>query len=377
MNASSYQEIAEGLKASIRNGTFVPGDKLPALRVLAKMNGVALGTAQRAVAELQRDGFIDANGRNGCVVLGDWAAAALPAVGRAAHPGTLKIGLVADWIERENRFPSPYLPIIGRLLAERVFGMGGQLLHFTLEDESHGATAKLREQVKASGVDALLLLSGSPDWALEFSGAAGCVCVRFARDSNLNEGMDVIGVEDAWAITELTKRLCQMGHRRLAFAGIDPSLPDYRWVAPRLKAWEAGLHASGVPFGPEDVFFFPDCPAVAAAAGALREHSAVVCGNDHMAMAVVAALRGAGFRVPEDVSVTGYDNLQELVVNAELTTVAVPEGRVVSTFLSYVSRRLAQDEALGDHVTILLRPVLIPRTSWAPPMSATKGVTAS
>jgi DNA-binding LacI/PurR family transcriptional regulator len=42
-----------------------------------------------------------------------------------------------------------------------------------------------------------------------------------------------------------------------------------------------------------------------------RDFSAVVCGNDHIALGLVHALAEAGLRVPEDLSVVGFDDVPE------------------------------------------------------------------
>lgn len=52
---------------------------------------------------------------------------------------------------------------------------------------------------------------------------------------------------------------------------------------------------------------------------------AIICANDHMAMAVASELNGRGFRIPEDICVSGYDGLKTtLSFTPSVTTVAVP-----------------------------------------------------
>ena len=63
-----YQTIAEQLAEAIRRGVYRAGNRLPSLRAAARAHRVALGTASRAYAELERRGLIEARPRSGYVV---------------------------------------------------------------------------------------------------------------------------------------------------------------------------------------------------------------------------------------------------------------------------------------------------------------------
>ena len=53
-----YRRVAEMIKDSIRSGAMKSGEKLPANRRLAEQYEVALGTAQKAVARLEDEGWV-------------------------------------------------------------------------------------------------------------------------------------------------------------------------------------------------------------------------------------------------------------------------------------------------------------------------------
>ena len=68
----------------------------------------------------------------------------------------------------------------------------------------------------------------------------------------------------------------------------------------------------------------------------------IVCGNDAMAIGALGAIAGAGLRVPQDVSVTGYDDLPQAPYTVPpLTTVAQPVGDLAT---AAVERLLARIE---------------------------------
>lgn len=374
MRESSYLGIAGDLRSRIEAGSLRPGDKLPNLRQLAASHGVSLATAQRAVAVLQRDRYVDANGRHGCVVVDDWLAAVARGGERRNGRRALRVGLVArwSWAAGQPVFAPPHLPALERSLTERLFGNGGELVHFTSHDDSRQGLLALREQVAASRVDAVLVLDKAPAWREEFAAALAelpCVCVAFGVTADLGPGIDLLLVEDTWGIRELILRLYRLGHRRIAYLGFDHRVrPDCGWNLPRLQAWQATRQSCELPADPSGAILLPDWPEAKSPAVAARlcDYSAVVCANDMMADAAISGLAAAGRRVPDDLSVTGFDNDPLTAPRLGLTTIAFPVERLASIFLAHVERRRAQDENLGDHALIMVRPLLLPRSSWGP-----------
>jgi len=124
-------------------------------------------------------------------------------------------------------------------------------------------------------------------------------------------------------IRRAVEHLAELGHHTIAYvAGPEASWADgMRWRSLREATIELELHGRRV--GP-----FP--PTVAGGAEAVAElvkqpYSAVVAYNDLMAIGVIRELISMGIRVPQDISVVGFDNIfaAELVTPA-LTTIASP-----------------------------------------------------
>jgi LacI family transcriptional regulator, repressor for deo operon, udp, cdd, tsx, nupC, and nupG len=125
------------------------------------------------------------------------------------------------------------------------------------------------------------------------------------------------------------EHLAGLGHESLAYAaGPEASWADSkRWQSLRDSAGELDLRIRRL--GP----FSPDLRGGLRAADALtgQPATAVVAYNDQVAIGLVRGLTGLGRRVPEDVSVVGFDNIDAAgLVTPGLTTVAAPlrvEGR--------------------------------------------------
>ncbi|WP_034517006.1 MULTISPECIES: LacI family DNA-binding transcriptional regulator [Actinomadura] len=132
-----------------------------------------------------------------------------------------------------------------------------------------------------------------------------------------------IVLDDAYGMRRAAEHLAGLGHRALTYvAGPEASWADgMRWRTLREAAADLGRRAQRV--GP-----FP--PTVAGGrAAAARLHAdpptAVVAYNDQLAIGLMLALRTAGIRVPDDMSVIGFDDIfPARIVSPGLTTVAAP-----------------------------------------------------
>jgi DNA-binding LacI/PurR family transcriptional regulator len=96
------------------------------------------------------------------------------------------------------------------------------------------------------------------------------------------------------------------------------------------------------------------------------EVTAVLCGNDTMALGVMRALAEHGLRVPRDVSIVGFDDVPEAgFYSPPLSTVRQDFGEVGRQALNTLSDRMSGAMEAGLRVRIA--PELIVRASTAPP----------
>lgn len=125
-----------------------------------------------------------------------------------------------------------------------------------------------------------------------------------------------------------TKLLLEKGHRRIAMINADQKYPA---AEGRFRGYRQALEDFGVPVKPDLVrtggWWQDDGYEHASALLQGKQiPTAIFCANDRIAMGVYDALKEKGFRIPEDVSVVGFDN-QELIAahsRPPLTTVQIP-----------------------------------------------------
>lgn len=108
-----------------------------------------------------------------------------------------------------------------------------------------------------------------------------------------------------------THHLLMLGHRKIAFINGDPEHPD---ANERLRGYRAALKAAGVPFSPALVLpgnylEKSGLEAVERLVDRRERFTAIFAANDQMAFGAALALHRRGLRVPEDVSLVGFDDL--------------------------------------------------------------------
>ncbi|TYP88481.1 LacI family DNA-binding transcriptional regulator [Blastococcus xanthinilyticus] len=137
-----------------------------------------------------------------------------------------------------------------------------------------------------------------------------------------------------------TEHLTGLGHRRIGFVAGIPTLWSSR---ARLDGYRAGLETAGLPFDPElvvegDFGYESGARAAHRLLGLAEPPTAVFAANDQMALGVYEGVRRSGMRVPDDVSVVGFDDL--------------PEGRWSSPPLTTVHQPLAEMGGLAARTVL-------------------------
>ena len=165
-----------------------------------------------------------------------------------------------------------------------------------------------------------------------------------------------------------TEHLTRLGHRRIGFIAGRPGL----WCSrARLDGYRAGLEAVGVALDP-DLVVEGDFDYASGFEGATRllalddRPTAVFAASDEMAMGVYEAARQRGLRVPEDLSVVGFDDLpQASWTSPPLTTVRQPLSEMGMLAVRTVLRLLNGEHLESPKVELATEVVV--RHSTAPP----------
>jgi len=168
-------------------------------------------------------------------------------------------------------------------------------------------------------------------------------------------------IDDRQAAHDATRYLLDLGHRTVYYASI-PSSPQ------RLEGWRSALATAGAPV-PEPIpcGWTPQSGYLAGRVFAANpEATAILCGNDDLAVGVTRALREAGHVVPADVSVVGFDDIPiAAFLTPALTTVRQDFAQLGRVAFAMLERLVDPDAAVPfpSHP----EPALIIRESAGPP----------
>jgi LacI family transcriptional regulator len=161
-----------------------------------------------------------------------------------------------------------------------------------------------------------------------------------------------------------TKQLLQQGHTELAYiAGPMWKCDAKERYAGHLRALaEQGLHFNQQLFAEGN---FQDSSGSACMQQLLAkglQFSALVCANDEMAAGAMEVARAHGLRVPQDLSIVGFDNLiLARYIYPKLTTIDYPIGEMGRMAARWVLKHIYQQQAL--QLETVFEPVLVSRES--------------
>jgi len=217
------------------------------------------------------------------------------------------------------------------------------------------------------GVDGVMLIGAAHDeesWALLRRGPPAVLAWTHLPAG----GLAGIGFDNRAAARRIGEHLIGLGHRRIAMiAGVNSGNDR---AAARVAGLRDALGAAGLSLRDADLVERPY--TVADGQAAIREllarpdpPTAVVCGNDHLALGAIAGARAQGVPVPQALSVTGFDDL-DFAICAEppLTTVQVPAAEMGRRAADHLVAR-ARGEA-PPSIVELEAPVVLRGTTAAP-----------
>jgi DNA-binding LacI/PurR family transcriptional regulator len=156
--------------------------------------------------------------------------------------------------------------------------------------------------------------------------------------------------------------LLELGHRRIQHVA---GPLEFFEAAARRHGYEAALVEAGLEPLPLFAGDWSAGSGYRAAAAISPDATAVFCGNDQMALGLIHGLADRGLRVPQDVSVVGFDDVPEAEhYLPPLTTVSQDFARIGELAVEVL---LAQISGAEKTPVPTIEPVLVVRASTAPP----------
>jgi LacI family transcriptional regulator len=266
---------------------------------------------------------------------------------------------------------NPVIPPIVRGV-EGVLWKAGLASLLADTDNDPEREAILVDELLARRCEGLVIATATRDsQAINRLAGADVPAILVTRDLD-SHALPLVAADDAAGVGEAVRHLAELGHREVAHVTGPGSLSttERRKRAFRDECGRLGLEIEGrVVHGGAFT-----AGAGARAAGELlgreRPFTAIVAGNDLVALGCIRALAAAGLRCPRDVSITGHNDTPLVdSVDPPLTTVAIPQERIGAEAGRLLLRRLEGHEPEGNRRLLLPTEFLV-RGSTAPPPTA-------
>lgn len=308
-----YLTLAEQFARQIRSGELAPGDRLPSFMQMRAQWGATPATVERVYAQLERENLIERRHRSGVYVA-------------AARSGSTPVGTLGFVsLHFESRSLHPYNHHLLQGVQRAAKHAGVQIL---LLDRSAIAASR-------SKIDGLLIYEHELKKFKKYQ-RDGVPCVSLLKHM---DGMAAVVADDFSGGYQATRHLLELGHTRIAalMGTAQDDIHDALGAA-RLEGYRAALRESGIAphkdwvrpvlFNPLESYTergYSQMRAWLRADWKKRGCTAILAQNDDVAIGVIGALQEAGWQVPRDVSVVGFDGAGvDAHFAPRLTTMEVP-----------------------------------------------------
>jgi LacI family transcriptional regulator len=271
------------------------------------------------------------------------------------------IGIITPTLD--TQFSSELILGAGR--AARAAGC--EVLIYTMSDEDRRLHQDVFGLVRQFSDGLLAILPRESPW-LDSLAKANLPVVVIDQRGTMNR-FPSVSVDNYGGAQLAVEHLIELGHRRIAFLGGGESIEGVR---DRQRGYLDTLARRGLPHAPELVVpgDLSQMTAFEVASGLLKladPPTAVFTANDQSAFGVIAAAREAGLRVPDDISVVGFDDIPMAEqFHPALTTVRQPFQLMASSAVNTLLAQVAGNDAAAQRVTFAAELVVRSSTGAVP-----------
>jgi LacI family transcriptional regulator len=275
---------------------------------------------------------------------------------------TMTVGMLVPDIE------NPLFPPIVRGMEDELARSGYSVILANTDNDA-GHERAVTQSLLARRIDGLAIASARLDHeGLEWLDDQSMPLV-FVNRTEAEHDVPWVIPDDRVGTDALMEHLFDLGHTNIAQISGPQLLSTSR---SRFQGYKRGLRRQGMKLD-RSRLVFSDSFSIAGGAKACRElidregdFTAIFAGNDLIAIGCMETLLAEGLRIPEDVSVAGYNDLSLVDrLNPSLTTVRVPKYEMGVTAARLLLGRMKGEDEPEIHVR--LETQLIVRQSTAPP----------
>ena len=234
-------------------------------------------------------------------------------------------------------------------------------------DLTRTAVSDAVDHLRDQGVEGIVLIAAN-DEALEVARAQEAAGIPVVVvEGSLYKARWTVGVDQAAGAELATRHLLDLGHTEIVHVAGPLQWTEAR---SRLQGWQNAMHAAGLRPSAHLEGDWTAASGYRAGAEIAERYdvTAVFAANDQMALGLLRALWEAGRRVPQDVSVVGFDDIPEAeFLVPPLTTVSQDFTEVGHRAIEILQAAITDPDPGTDLPERLIQPELVVRASTAAP----------
>jgi LacI family transcriptional regulator len=266
---------------------------------------------------------------------------------------------------------NPTLTLAARTI-ERRLGLAGYSMMLAASDNNVAREIGAMEVLRSHQVDGMLVYPANHGKIehIRRLRRSGFPLVLLSADRS--QDVDVIAIDDRAGAFKAVSHLAGLGHRRIGFLDVAGPLGNRE----KLEGYEQALRAHNIPL---DSALVRDPGGHAAGSGfaampvmmVVARPTAIFTPTDNLAVGVLAWCREQGVKVPQDLAIVGYDNVEAAAfADVPLTTINYEAGKISELAIERLMELIAGGHP-APRVT-LIEPELVVRRSCGKALEAVR-----
>ncbi len=324
MTQNKYDIVKQGLKTAIENHEYEIGAKLPTESELMAQYQVSRYTIRRAVGDLQNDHYIYRI-QGGGMYVDDWKSRPTRTTGKHKLIGVITTHL-ADYI-----FPQ-IISGIDRSVSAHGYSIIVSNTHNNPDRERQGLERMLENQVAGLIIEPTQSALVGPNMDLYDRIKELNIPTIFINAHYPQLNFPYLEIKDMEAEEQMVNHLIDLGHQRImGIFQVDDMQGTHR-----MKGFiNAYMQHPDISYLSKTIMYQSgqDMTKVLEQVAQELEHpttrpTALVCYNDELAIQIIDLVRSMDLRVPEDISITGFDDyVLTRYMTPRLTTIQHPKEK--------------------------------------------------
>ncbi|EGD46890.1 transcriptional regulator, GntR family with LacI sensor [Ruminiclostridium papyrosolvens DSM 2782] len=355
-NQVKYLRLMEHLKQEILLGKIKPGEQIPSENVLAETMSLSRHTVRKAISMLVNEGYLYTEHGRGTYCLDR----------SRKRSDSRNIAVITTYIS-EYIFPK-VIQGIDSVLSSNGYSI---MLKNTNNNTKHEAVCL--EDVLQKNVEGLIIeptKSALYSENMKFYEALDNHRIPYIFIHGFYQQLDSkshVLLDDAKGMYSAVEYLARLGHKKIA--GIFKA-DDVQGVE-RHNGYAKAIADAGMAYNPDDVIWFHtedrDIKPYNMVKRLMEEKrgvDAIACYNDEIAFRVYELLNSLGVKVPDDVSITGFDDSYfSANCPVKITTVRHPKEKLGEEAAEILLQMIKQNDYLTEPVQKTIVPELIIKDS--------------